>query len=476
MINEELHAKMQAEAEERRQKTATALETYNELLACQACVLREGCRSPVPWSGPPVSSVLFIGEKPGKGEDASLRPWSGPAGREFDGYLARNAGLSRSQVRVTNVVRCYTGSDARITADVTEACHEWTVREVKESECGVIVPMGARAIKTILADGLATVESTRGYPEWLQNAEHLGGWSGWVFPMANPAFGMRAGGAEMQKIANDFDRFRRWMGGGSLEVVDEFAGKEAYKAINDDDWEMWEWFTTEMFSQEVISADTEWTPDGKLWCCTISWEPGEAWLLTPEQVCDIGEMWRFAPLENTSNPRVCLHNSPADLPVLAEAGWVLDGSEIEDTMVMSYVLQDLPQGLKDLAKLLCGIEMKDYEDTVKPAQEQLTEEYIRKIIAADFPKPAKGNSISSMAKAAITKFEKGTAGLEKCWPNWTRAGRVAEVEAELGPYPVASMASIPFEQALEYSCRDADATERVRRELKRRLGVGLDNE
>lgn len=72
---------------------------------CTACPLAAGRLTAVPGDGDPSSDILFIGEGPGQKEDETGHPFVGAAGKFLDTMLAA-IGKERSQVFVTNVVKC----------------------------------------------------------------------------------------------------------------------------------------------------------------------------------------------------------------------------------------------------------------------------------------------------------------------------------------------------------------------------------
>ena len=80
---------------------------FVEPSTCTACDLHDKCRSPnIKPLGPLDADIILVGEAPGKTEDAIGEPFCGPAGEELDRALAF-AGISRSDVLITNVCRCF---------------------------------------------------------------------------------------------------------------------------------------------------------------------------------------------------------------------------------------------------------------------------------------------------------------------------------------------------------------------------------
>ncbi len=71
---------------------------------CTACPLHETGTQTVFGEGTSKAEVVFVGEQPGDQEDLQGKPFVGPAGKLLDKAL-EDAGIDRSQVYVTNVVK-----------------------------------------------------------------------------------------------------------------------------------------------------------------------------------------------------------------------------------------------------------------------------------------------------------------------------------------------------------------------------------
>src|SRR5262245_17488873 len=71
---------------------------------CRACDLWKRGTQTVFGEGSAHARVVFVGEQPGNDEDLAGRPFVGPAGKLLDRALEA-AGIDRSQVYVTNVVK-----------------------------------------------------------------------------------------------------------------------------------------------------------------------------------------------------------------------------------------------------------------------------------------------------------------------------------------------------------------------------------
>lgn len=88
-----------------RMDKRASLEALNKrMLAEVSCNPPES--PPVAGAGNPDSPVMFIGHNPSGTDTQTGRPYTGPAGEIFDELLAQ-AGFSRDDVYITNLVKCW---------------------------------------------------------------------------------------------------------------------------------------------------------------------------------------------------------------------------------------------------------------------------------------------------------------------------------------------------------------------------------
>ena len=72
---------------------------------CRLCGLCEGRTTIVLPDGDLTSRVVFVGEAPGENEDLQGRPFVGKSGKILENAMDA-AGISRSDVMITNTVKC----------------------------------------------------------------------------------------------------------------------------------------------------------------------------------------------------------------------------------------------------------------------------------------------------------------------------------------------------------------------------------
>lgn len=133
----------------------------DEVQACTRCGLSKTRTKPVPGEGPPNARVMFIGEGPGRNEDAEGRPFVGRAGELLEKLLA-SAKLSRRSVYITNIVKCRPtmlgkpgaqphrgGRDRRPTGEEIAACGPFLARQIAAIQPRIICMLGDTATRFI---------------------------------------------------------------------------------------------------------------------------------------------------------------------------------------------------------------------------------------------------------------------------------------------------------------------------------------
>jgi len=112
-----------------------------EVSACQRCILSYSRKMAVPGEGPTNASIMFIGEGPGFHENEQGRPFVGAAGRFLEELLA-SIGMERTQVFITNVVKCRPPANRDPLPEELEACSDYLERQIQAINPKVIVTLG----------------------------------------------------------------------------------------------------------------------------------------------------------------------------------------------------------------------------------------------------------------------------------------------------------------------------------------------
>ena len=114
---------------------------YRSVATCTDCGLCNTRTQAVPGEGPLDAEVMFVGEGPGFHEDQQARPFVGPAGRLLDELLA-SAGLRRSDVYITNVVKCRPPNNRDPLPGEIEACRKYLEQQIRMIQPQLIVTLG----------------------------------------------------------------------------------------------------------------------------------------------------------------------------------------------------------------------------------------------------------------------------------------------------------------------------------------------
>lgn len=123
--------------------------------ACERCP--ELCRSRtriVNGVGPADADLVFAGETPGADEDERGEPFVGRSGAVLDDAL-RDAGLSRSDVRITNCVRCRPPENRDPTGVELGNCRGYLETEFRQLDPELIVTLGKVPSEHLLGRSVA---------------------------------------------------------------------------------------------------------------------------------------------------------------------------------------------------------------------------------------------------------------------------------------------------------------------------------
>jgi uracil-DNA glycosylase len=98
------------------------------------------------------AAVLLIGEAPGANEDESGFPFVGRAGQLLD-LLLDEVGLPRSEVAVSNVVKCRPPSNRKPARIEVARCRGWLESQIEVIDPAIICAMGGTAVEWFFGYG-----------------------------------------------------------------------------------------------------------------------------------------------------------------------------------------------------------------------------------------------------------------------------------------------------------------------------------
>ena len=120
-----------------------------EVIKCIKCELSETRTNSVPGKGNFKSDVIFVGEAPGKNEDERGEPFIGIAGKKLSDAL-ENAGISRDDIYITNIVKCRPPSNRVPKTNERETCQEYLKQEISIIKPKLICILGNTVFNSIL--------------------------------------------------------------------------------------------------------------------------------------------------------------------------------------------------------------------------------------------------------------------------------------------------------------------------------------
>jgi uracil-DNA glycosylase len=128
-----------------------------DVRGCPLCKLSRSRKNAVPGEGQLSAKIMFIGEAPGRSEDEKGRPFVGAAGRILD-ELLKKAGIERSEVFITNIVKCRPPNNRVPKEDELTACRPYLDRQIALIKPKVICILGRTAYSALLGGSSITAD------------------------------------------------------------------------------------------------------------------------------------------------------------------------------------------------------------------------------------------------------------------------------------------------------------------------------
>lgn len=450
----------------------------NMVRLCSSCDLRSGCLAPVPGDGSIPSRVMLVGEAPGFNEDQWGKPFIGPAGIQLESLLSQ-AGIPRDVVFLSNTVRCRPPGNATPKPSHIAACAKWLDIEIDLVDPDIIVVMGAPAILRFLGQGCGTVEHLHAKPIEMV----VGSRKRIILPSYHPAAALHSS-TLLRQLFDDFRVLRGLVKGNDISefnVRDEYPNPVYKIADNVQDIAR---MKDEICCSGEFGVDTETVKGNtELWSVQYSANPGTAW---------------FIPIQPGFKGRIDLTEYDATAILhnyLFDVNWLkIADDRFLDSMTMAYLL-GLPQGLKELASRICGINMVSYREMVRPGQRKISIDYLTEALTREWPDPPdiEETKWDNKVGKIVTRIKKPWHISRKIkriladsvdnldvdpYDRWLKNIDDAErtgVEVVLGRMPESSLADIKVEDAIQYAAKDADATLRVKQKMDKLITqMGLD--
>lgn len=119
----------------------TLTQIAREVSACTNCALHHSRKKAVPGEGPANAEIMFIGEGPGFHENEQGRPFVGAAGQFLD-QLLQQAGVTRADVWIGNVVKCRPPGNRDPLPEELAACDVYLEQQMAAINPSIIVTLG----------------------------------------------------------------------------------------------------------------------------------------------------------------------------------------------------------------------------------------------------------------------------------------------------------------------------------------------
>ena len=323
--------------------------------ACTRCGLcqesKSGMKSYVCLGGvgPTPCDIMLIGEAPGFTELVEEKPFVGDAGRVLTACL-KDAGMSRDEVYVTNVVKCRPPENRPPEPEEIAACLPYLIQEIKAVKPKVIVLLGATPLAAIL--GKKGITKLRGQVFTSEDFNCQ------IVPTFHPSYVMRRADDSTirSKFVEDLVLARRFVMTGRLEKT-----RQPVEHVLVGDMPALDTLLEKLQHASVIDFDLETTGSrpklDKVICISFSIREREAFVV-PLWVD--GKNWWGESHEVVVSKLKGIMES--DIPKCAQAGSLIDipfmrGMGIQvahydyDTLIMDYLLdENKPEnqrGLKD---------------------------------------------------------------------------------------------------------------------------------
>lgn len=107
--------------------------------------------------GPVDANLVIVGEAPGQKEDEQGEPFVGRSGTVLDNTLEK-FGYSRSDVRITNTVRCRPPDNRDPYVEERNNCYSHLVNELETVEPNAVLTLGNVPTQTILNEKVSITE------------------------------------------------------------------------------------------------------------------------------------------------------------------------------------------------------------------------------------------------------------------------------------------------------------------------------
>ena len=196
----ESHGVRETRDERRETKGDMCLEDIAKRIeACRKCELASTRTNTVPGTGDSNADLMFVGEAPGKDEDAQGKPFVGRAGQLLT-KIIESIGLKRENVFIANILKCRPPGNRNPLPIEVVKCSPYLLEQIRIVNPKVICALGKSAAQTLL-NTETPISKLRGEFHDYQGVK--------LMPTYHPAYLLRNSAgkkdvwSDMQKIAKE---------------------------------------------------------------------------------------------------------------------------------------------------------------------------------------------------------------------------------------------------------------------------------
>jgi DNA polymerase len=118
----------------------------NQIRHCSQCNLYQERKNAVPGEGNPHTTLLFIGEGPGKTEDEQGTPFCGASGK-FLNELLQSIQFTRQSIFITNIVKCRPPNNRDpLPEEIITCTNLYLEQQIKLIQPKLIITLGRHAL------------------------------------------------------------------------------------------------------------------------------------------------------------------------------------------------------------------------------------------------------------------------------------------------------------------------------------------
>lgn len=173
---------------------------HETIRSCRNCGLHATRTQAVPGVGPCPATIMIVGEAPGFNEDRQGEPFVGAAGKLLDTLLAR-IGLSRSDVYITNVLKCRPPMNRDPMPNEVEACSPYLKQQLDLVKPKVVLILGRHALERLMP-GQGSISRIHGSMIRRGDVAYV--------PLYHPAAALH-NGSLVADLEHDFDALKRYL-------------------------------------------------------------------------------------------------------------------------------------------------------------------------------------------------------------------------------------------------------------------------